>query len=296
MSQSSVVDSQDLKYWLLLHSIQGIGPITFKRLLEKIGSPANVFSARIEELQDIPRLSRKSVSEILAAHKKLYEIEKLLSVLRKRQFRIVTLFDSDYPSKLKRIRNAPPILYVFGELGHKECISIIGARDASPVGLKLAFKFAQELAKMGFTIVSGYAKGVDTQAHLGAIVGGGSTIMVLAMGILRFVLHEELEAVRKQLLEQGTIISEFFPRNEWTAGQAMARNRITSGLGDAVLVVEAGKKSGTITTAKWGIEQGKQIFLCEPIRDNREMELVEMGATVVKEPEEIIDRLTDLAL
>jgi DNA processing protein len=296
MSQSSLVDSQDLKYWLLLHSIQGIGPITFKRLLEKFSSPVNVFSAKIEELQNIPRLSRKSVSEILAAHKKLYEIEELLSVLRKRQFRIVTLFDSDYPSKLKRIRNAPPILYVFGELGHKKCISIIGARDASPIGLKLAFKFAQELAEMGFTIVSGYAKGVDTQAHLGAIVGGGSTIMVLAMGILRFVLHEELEAVRKQLLERSTIISEFFPRNEWTAGQAMARNRITSGLADAVLVVEAGKKSGTITTAKWGIEQGKPIFLCEPVRDDREMELVEMGATLVKGPEEIIKRLTDLAL
>jgi len=291
MSKSDSIDTQELKYWLLLHSIQGIGSITFKRLLEKFGNPAGVFSANIEELQSIPRLKRNSITAILGAHKRLHEMEELLHTLSKRQFRIITIYDSDYPSRLKKVRDAPPLIYAFGELKHKKCISIIGPRVASTSGLKLAFEFAQQLARMGFTIVSGYAKGVDTQAHLGAIVGGGYTIMVPAMGILRFVLHEELYVVREQLLERGTIISEFFPKNEWTVGQAMARNRITSGLADAVLVVEAGKKGGTISTAKWGKEQGKPIFLCAPVRTDREMELVEMGATPVKEPKEIVERL-----
>ena len=152
---------------------------------------------------------------------------------------------------LKHIKNPPPIIYISGDLPCIKTMAIIGTTHPSLRGEQKAFRFAYELAKSGFTIVSGYAKGIDTQAHLGAIKGGGKTIMVLPMGILNFKVYSEPYLVIDTLFSRSIILSKFFPTALWTTAQAMLRNRITSGLSDAVLVVEPGTKGGTVSTVGW---------------------------------------------
>ncbi len=272
-----------MDYWLLLHSIQGMGAATFNKLLERFGTPEKVFSTTLLELASIPKLGKKLIKNILSQNVgiNLQKMDKIIAELKKKKFKVITKSDENYPKRLGSFKNLPPIIYVYGKLPQGKSIAIIGARQASSSGLKRAFKFAQNLAKAGFTIVSGYAKGIDTQAHLGAIKGGGETIMVIPMGVFNFVLHKELYPVKTQLLKRGTILSEFFPTASWTIGQAMARNRLTSGLSDAVLIIEAGPKGGTINTANWAKKQGKPIFVCAE-------EGKIPGAKVVKEPEQII--------
>ena len=161
--------------------------------------------------------------------------------------------------------------------------------------------FAYELAKAGFTIVSGYAKGIDTQAHLGAIKGGltsggGKTIMVLPMGILNFKVYSELYPVIDILFSRSIILSEFFPTAKWTTAQALLRNRITAGLANAVLVVEPGTKGGTISTVRWAKQQNKTVFIVPPVNTDKGKEILRMGAIKVNTTGEIIKLLRTVGI
>ncbi|MBI4721403.1 MAG: DNA-protecting protein DprA [Candidatus Stahlbacteria bacterium] len=280
-----------LKYWLLLHSIPGIGPATFRKLLLVFGEPQNVFSATRKELTNIG-VKEKLASSILTPPP-LEHINKLLAELERRQIKIITMYDSGYPERfnlklLKHIKNPPPIIYVQGRLDYLKAIAIIGTTHPSLRGEQKAFRFAFELAKQGFTIVSGYAKGIDTQAHLGAIKGSGKTIIVLPMGILNFKVHSELYPVIGTLFSQSIILSEFFPTAKWTTAQALLRNRITAGLANAVLVVEPGNKGGTISTVRWAKQQNKTSFIVPPINTDKGKEIWRMGAIKVNTTQEII--------
>lgn len=276
--------------WLLLHSIPGMGPATFRKLLQIFGEPQKVFSATRQELINIG-INKNLITQIFSPPP-ITSINKILLELKARGFKIITLYDSNYPNQLKKIKNPPPILYVYGNStttkaeGLNRSIAIIGATEASKEGLKKAFKFAYELAGSGVTIVSGYARGIDTQAHLGAIKAGGKTIMVLPTGVLNFRVRKELYPVTDELFSRGTILSESFPTAQWTTAQALLRNRITAGLSDAVLVVEPGAKGGTVSTARWA--KHKPIFISSPIITQRGKEILQLGAIEIKEPQEII--------
>ncbi|MDI6840498.1 MAG: DNA-processing protein DprA [bacterium] len=293
-----------LNYWLLLHSIPGIGAATFNKLLERFGEPNRIIQAKREELMCIPRLSPRLVNSILSIRRGgvtpplhyIQDMDKILVELNKRQFKMITRYNEDYPSRLRGIKNSPPIIYVYGKLDMPKTIAIVGTRQASFQGLQKAIEFASKLATRGFTIVSGYAKGIDTYAHLGALKGKGRTVMVLPTGVLNFALHKELYGVRAELWEHGTIVSEFFPTAGWTTGQAMLRNRIISGLGDATLVIEAGEKGGTIATAKWAKEQGKPLFISSPADNKSSKEIIGLGAKLVESPEDVLRELTSFSV
>lgn len=284
--------TQNLDYWLLLHSVAGMGAATFNKLLERFETPENVFAADYTELQSIKRLSKKVVNNLLSCRKKLSpnlkKMHQIITQLKKRQFKIITRHNCDYPQRLNTLENPPPIVYVYGKWTANKSIAIVGARQASVQGLKKAFEFARGLARAGLTIVSGYAKGIDTQAHLGAIKGGGKTTMVLPMGALNFTLHKEFSELRSKLWKQITILSESFPTADWTVGQAMARNRITACLADGVLVVDAGSKGGTLATARWGAKQKKPLFVSSPANSLGDKEILEIGGRLVEKPENII--------
>lgn len=170
----------------------------------------------------------------------------------------------EYPKVLKEISNAPKQLYVRGELPKNPDMNfaIVGTRAASEYGKTLAFKIAKELSELGFNIVSGLALGIDTQAHLGALTGKGSTIAVLGSGIddASIFPKENLNLAKKIVDSGGAVISEYEPKAKSEIWYFPERNRIISGLSLGVLVVEAPEKSGALITARMALEQNREVF------------------------------------
>jgi DNA processing protein len=272
-----------LDYWVLLHSVPGIGPVAYNKLLQVFHEPQNVFKASYKELENIG-INKKLIYFILSPPK----IDLKSSEIKRRGFKVITLYDNAYPKALKSIKSPPPLLYVYGKFPNTKSIAIIGTTRPSTISARKAFEFAYKFALNGFTIVSGYAKGIDTQAHLGAIKGGGKTIMVLPMGVLNFNLHKEFRHIREETFSHSIILSEFPPLATWTTGQAMMRNRLTSGLADVVVVIDPGTKGGTISTVRWAKEQNKPVFILSPVTTKRGKEIIKLGAKEIKRPEDII--------
>lgn len=279
-----------MNYWLALHSTPGIGPSAFNKLLDKFGTLERVFFASREELMQIPRLPEYVIKSILS--KTFPDTDKIMSELKNRQFELITRDDKRYPEKLKTSTTPPPIIYIYPSniqlQENTNSIAIIGARMASQEGLNTAFEFAKFFARNKFYIVSGYAKGIDTYAHLGAITGGSKTIMVLPIGVFNFVVHEEFRHIREKLFSQSIIVSEFFPSAGWSTAQAMLRNRRISELSRAVVVIEPGIKGGTIATTRWARKLNKPIFMYKKLFSTREKEFLDLGAIPIQKPEEII--------
>lgn len=282
------MDVSDLKYWLLLQSIGGIGSATLRNLIEKFGDAQSVFSRDIQSLITIPRINEKLVNNILAAEKNLDRMSFILDELKHNQISIITYKDTSYPDALRNISNPPAILYIKGKIFSGKSYAIIGTREASVLGRKYAQEFASSLAQAGYVIVSGYAKGIDTYAHLGALTVGGKTIAVLPVGILKFTLHSELSEFTENFFQQATIISEFLPYSEWSVGNALSRNRITSALADKILVIEAGDSGGTINTVEHATQQGKPIYLFQGIRSLADDPIKKLGAIPIKSIEELL--------
>lgn len=207
----------------------------------------------------------------------------------------ITIENEKYPDKLRKIKNPPKQLYLKGnvELLNKNIISIIGSRNCTENGKKLAKKFASELSNQGFVIASGMAKGIDSQAHIGTLEAKGKTIAVLGNGLNCIFPKENKELYDEILKNDGLIISEYSPDTEPSSELFLERNRIVSGISIGILVVEAAFRSGTSVTAKFAKEQGKKIFgLPHEIGDRHGIgtnKLIRQGATLVTSTIEIIE-------
>ncbi len=201
--------------------------------------------------------------------------------------RKVGIFDKDYPALLKQIHDPPVVLYYKGSLGclRKKCIAVVGTRKMSGEGRLLTDKFVKHLVKAGLTIVSGLARGIDTQAHKTTILENGQTIAVLGGGLNEIYPPENKGLAQEIINGHGAIISEFPPDYPIFPGNFPTRNRIISGLSLATLVVEAAENSGSLITARLALEQGREVFVIAP------NVLIKDGAFAVYEPEEILDEL-----
>lgn len=253
----------DLRDWLLLQSLEGLGARTYTKLIERFGSPQAAMQATKEELLALPRFPRKVAEQMPALAERREEVELLLGTLQDQGVDFTTLWHEDYPEILRGIPNPPPVISLYGKFSASDAraVAIVGSRNASPRGLEIAEGFGRRLAAAGVTVVSGYAKGIDTAGHLGAVRGEGRTIMILSHGLNHFRLRDAGFESVDYLKAHGVILSEYFPTMTWTAGAAMARNRLVVGLAQAVLVVECGVKSGTMDTAERTLQAGKPLFV-----------------------------------
>jgi len=175
---------------------------------------------------------------------------------------IIKIGDEDYPEKLTNIYRPPSKLYVIGntKILNQNGIAIIGCRKCSEYGAYNAYKFGYELGKKDINIISGFARGIDTYSHKGAINAGGKTIAVLGSGLDVIYPPENKELYKEIIDTGGAIISEYSLGSKPEKYHFPARNRIISGLSDGVLVVEAKRKSGTLITVDYALEQGKDIY------------------------------------
>ena len=281
----------DIRFWLLLQSIDGIGPVTYKNLLDRFQDPKLVFETDLKELATIPKLGQKIIERIIHAKQKINDIDLILEQLRNKNINVITITEQRYPEKLHKLTNPPPIIYLWKELPKHKTVGIIGTRDASQFSKEKATEFATGLSKAGYSIISGYAKGVDTAAHFGAVTNQGKTVAILPTGILKFTIHEELSEISEEFLNRSTILSEFFPLSEWSVGNALSRNRLTATLSDFILVIESGDSEGTVNTAEHAKELDKLVYVYNGIKSPMDEKIKQLGAIRVDNVSDLLAKV-----
>ncbi len=273
--------------WLQLIRTDNVGPITFASLLKRFGSARAAIDA-------LPHMAARAGRKppLRASPRAVAELE--LEAAAACGARLVAACESDYPVSLASIPDAPPVIFVRGHpsLLSKPAVAVIGARNASSVGRKIARNLAEGLGRRGFAVVSGLARGIDGAAHEASLKSG--TIAVVAGGVDVIYPPEHAELMRL-IAESGAVISEQPPGAEPTARDFPRRNRIISGLSRGVVVVEAAAKSGTLITARFALEQGREVFAVpgSPLDPRCEgaNRLIRDGATLVQSADDIVETL-----
>lgn len=286
-NQNTDISEEERLNRLRLVRTDNIGPVTFYQLIERFGSAKNALEA-------LPELSRNGGSKKPLSPPPKRRIEAEYKTLSKRGGQIITFGEKSYPLALSAIDDAPPVLSVLGNPSflNKNCIAIVGARNASLNGKKFAARLAGDLGKSEQVIVSGLARGIDTAAHNGALQSG--TIAVVAGGI-DVVYPEENQLLYDEIIEKGAVVAESAFGAKPYAASFPRRNRIVSGLSAAVIVVEAGVRSGSLITARMAAEQGRDIMAVpgSPIdpRAKGPNHLIREGATLVRSSEDVLEIL-----
>jgi DNA processing protein len=286
--------NQNLKYWVALKWVEGVGNVGFKALLEAFGTPRKVFEAPLSMIKAVPGIGDKTASHI-KAFKDWKKVEKELERADKTGVSIVTSQDPLYPSQLLSTYDYPAFLYVKGHLKEDDVnVAVVGSRMASTYGKFTTERLCRELVLRGITVISGLARGIDSAAHRGALSGKGRTIAVLGCG-LDVVYPPENEKHFNEISLQGALISEFPFGTPPNAPNFPARNRIISGISLGVVVVEASEKSGSLITARIALEQGREVFAVPGSIDSSGSrgtnKLIKQGAKLIENVEDILEEI-----
>lgn len=285
----------ELYYWIALTFIQGVGPIKAKKLISVFKNPTNIFKANKKELCNIDGIGIEIAKEI-KDFKSWDLVERCLKLMMKEEIKAVHLNDALYPEMLKFIENPPIVVYYKGRLDNdcRYAIGIVGSRKPTHYGISMAERISEDLSSMGFTIVSGMARGIDSCAHKGAIRVGGRTIAVFGSGI-NVPYPPENRCLMDKIIESGCVMSEYPPDTLPDRENFPKRNRLISGLSLGVIVVEATMKSGALITAELAIEQGREVFAV-PGNVNSENskgtnELIKKGAILIRDARDVVEEL-----
>lgn len=277
--------------WMQLIRTENVGPITFHKFIDRYGSATKALEA-------LPELEKRSGRKKPLKVPPIGLIEKEMRDIQRLGGKIVTAADDAYPQALAATEDAPPVLTVIGDLSlmQKPCIAIIGARNASMNGQKFARSLADGLGTRGQTIASGLARGIDTAAHHGSLNTG--TIAVVAGGI-DVVYPSENEGLYKDICEKGLVIAENPYGTAPRARDFPRRNRIVSGISQAVVVVEATERSGSLITARFAAEQGRDVYAVpgHPLdpRASGPNKLIRDGAVLVRNADDILEHIHDFS-
>jgi DNA processing protein len=281
-----------------LNSVNGISGSSIEKLLDYFGNPEEIWYNFEDEKNNITMV-KPEILESLVKRKVNFEYS-LIKKLNEENARVTTFFDDDYPKKLRNINGAPYVLYYKGNLSCLDSLSIavVGSRKATGYGLWAAEKFTRELSRLGVTIISGLAAGIDSAAHREAIKNNNRTIGVIGCGI-DIVYPAKNEQLYEDIVEKdGCIVTEFPLGMAPMPGNFPVRNRIISGLSDGVLIIEAQEKSGTLITAGHAADQGKEIFAVpgniDSLYSMGTNSLIRDGAKITTSVDDIIDEIIEL--
>jgi DNA processing protein len=287
---------QEVLAWLRLGLVAELTPSGFRQLLVALGSPEAICSA------DRATLSRTVAPDVAAAIVRGPDAARLqasVEWVRDPANRIVTLADAAYPRLLLEITDPPPLLYTKGniELLNHAALAVVGSRNATPQGIDNARAFSRELSTGGFSIVSGLALGIDAAAHEGGLDAPSSSIAVVGTG-LDIVYPARNRKLAHRLVNEGLMISEFALGMPALASNFPRRNRLISGLSRGCLVVEAALKSGSLITARYALEQGREVFaipgsIHSPLSKGCHL-LIKQGAKLAESGLDILEELGTL--
>jgi len=286
--------SEKILPWFALKSVPGIGNHFFKRLINRFKLPERVFKASYEELAEVRGMTHRLVSAI-QQHKFPDWIRKEIDLVAEKGYKIVTMSDPEYPSLLLHIPDPPPFLYVFGNLGNSaKNIAVVGSRNPTRYGISTTIRLCTDLASLKIAVISGMARGIDTAAHDGAIMGRGKTIAVLGSGLDRVYPAENLKLFH-EIAENGAVVSEFHLDAPPEAHHFPIRNRIISGISLGTVVVEAARRSGALITARFAVKQGREVFAVpgniHSFKSIGTHNLIKEGAKLLVSVQDIVDEL-----
>ena len=246
-------------YWIGFDQIRGIGSVRTKKLLDFFGDLSEAWKANPSSLQEAG-LPEKIVNSFVKIRGEI-NLENELEKIDQLGISVLTFLDEDYPRSLQSIENPPPVLYIKGCFVDEDdySVAVVGTRHRTSYGKQVASELAKFLASNGVTVVSGLARGIDTIAHQSSIDAGGRTIAVFGSG-LDIIYPPENRALAENIETHGVLVSEFYPGTNPEAVNFPPRNRIISGLSKAVVIVEADEKSGALITARFSVEQSRDVF------------------------------------
>ncbi|MFZ5586420.1 MAG: DNA-processing protein DprA [Thermodesulfobacteriota bacterium] len=259
MATSAHAPRPDLVDWVGLRLVPGVGSLTFARLLAAFGAPGAALGAPQAQLQALGL--RADLAQAVHARAWAADPAAQIADLAALGGRALTWDDADYPPLLRAIYAPPPVIFARGDLAGCRAggVALVGSRNMSQYGRRVAEDLARDLARAGVSVISGLARGVDTAAHRAALMAGGHTVGVLGCG-LDVDYPPENRDLAEEMARRGAVVSEFPLGMAPLAGNFPARNRVISGLSRAVVVVEAGLKSGALITARHALDQGREVF------------------------------------
>lgn len=298
MEESRTESEQSLLDQIQLNLIQGVGPRIRQTLQSRFGTATQILRTPRQELLNIPGIGPK-LADAICYRKAKSTPEDELNRCRELGYQILFEESEDYPSLLQEMPDPPSLLYCKGTLLPEDelAVAIVGSRKCTHYGLQQAEKIAAALARAGITVVSGLARGIDRAAHEGALKAGGRTIAVMATGLSHIYPPEHLE-LSDQVSRQGALVTEFPLDQAPVAGLFPQRNRIISGFSMGVVLIEAGRKSGALHTARHAYEQGREVFAVPGRIDHPASagchDLIRDGAMLVRDVEDILEGLGPL--
>lgn len=259
------------EYLFALASVEGIGAVRIKRLLTRFGSVQRIFEAELVEIAQLPHFNPILASRILTVRNRFAELREKLDELANQGIEVLFPEDAEYPTLLKSLPNAPTVLCRVGKLSEvsERCVAIVGTERPTVEAINVTLDLSIRLVEAGFTIVSGLANGIDTNAHYGALGVNGTTIGVLSADFSSIYPPENHELAMK-IHETGCLFSEHpFPTPP-TPANLVLRNRIISGLSMATVVIETSEKGGAMHTAKYAQRQDRPVFACQWDKHNQQ--------------------------
>jgi len=294
--------SQERVFWLAWSQIEGIGPTLLLRLQHHFGTLESAWNASPQELEGVEGVGRQT-AELVIRRRSHLDPEKLLHIHTQANPQFWTPADPLYPRLLLEMPDPPPVLYYRGEVEPLEqegiipAIAIVGTREPSDYGRRWTRRVSAALAQAGFTVVSGLAEGVDTEAHASCLGAGGRTIAVLGTGV-DVVYPPSNRRLTEQICQQGLLMSEYPRGTQPDRPHFPRRNRLIAGLSRAVLVLEAPQKSGALITARLANDYGRDVYALPGSLDNARcigcLELINNGAHLILGIKALLDQLGTL--
>lgn len=284
---------ENKKYWIWFSLIKDVGVRRRLKLLEIFKNPEKIYFLSKKELISIKGIGEQIASNIIRS-KDQSLIQKHINYMKRNNIDIINIFDKEYPKILAEICDPPISLFIKGNKNilNNFNVAIIGCRECSNYGAKIAKNFAYNLVKYDINIVSGLAKGIDSYSHIGSIEGKGKTIAVLGNGLDTIYPKENYKLAEDILQNNGAIISEYPCGTKPNKINFPARNRIVSGMSKKIVVIEAKEKSGTLITVDFALEQGKDVYVVPGNIDSENSigtnELIKQGAMITTTYKDIL--------
>ena len=289
---------RDLIEVLRLNLVPGLGPRTYQLLLEYFGTPGQILNASVSELQAVQNVGPKLAMSI-ATHGTVQAAREELARTRAAGISLLIRDRPGYPPALNRIPDPPTVVYCKGTLVEADglAIGVVGSRHCTAYGRQQTNRLAQSLARMGITVVSGLARGIDAEAHRGALEAGGRTIAVCATGMNMVYPPEHVE-LAEAVARQGCLLTESPMDQTPKSGLFPQRNRIISGISLGVVLIEAGRSSGALHTARHAMEQNREVFAMPGRVDSEAslgcLDLIRDGATLIRDVDDVLSALGPL--
>lgn len=283
---------EDAKYWIWFSRLENLTPKNLLELLIKFENPKNIFNKTKEELVKSGIKEKEAIS--IVDEKNKNNLDKYLQYMQRNQIEILTIYDKEYPKKLKEIYDPPAVLYIKGnkEILKEKAIAIVGCRLCTKYGEVVAKKIAYDLSISNINIISGLARGIDTYSHIGCLNGNAKTIAVVGSGLDTVYPEENKKLFNEIINKGGVIVSEYVVGTKPLAQNFPKRNRIISALSEGVVVVEARKKSGTLITVDCALEHGRELYVVPGNINSTNSygtnELIKQGAKIITDAEDIL--------